>query len=619
MKLSPVAMEQVISSLSRLRITVPKTPWKFADENFYLPPESSGISGRWTSYPYQRGFISLFAGTSVYKVVVFKPKRIGYTKCLVAATVCLGVDRKQKIGIWHPVESDSRRFYKTEIIPLFDYVKVFRDALKGSHDKRNPDRTIDQINLNGSLIYFNGAKSSSNFRQITVDCVIGDEVDAFEAEVGGEGDVIELMEGRNEQSPWKKCILGSTCTVEGASIIEKEFNATDIKLMRFIPCPHCEELQHLQWENFKYEKSKDGNSAVSAWFECVACMGKIEYHHYSKADEDGVWMTDDKKIWYDDCTDSFFKCGEGYLRRVHSVGLYIWSAYSYAKTWIDLATGWIKANNAAALGDRGKLVTFINQCLARTTKESGARFSPSVFDGKIEDFDYQSLPDEIDTLTAGLDIQTGINQRVEIVVIGTSKTKKDIWIVRHEVVDGDISTGKTVDDVNGVLFDIYKRRDGKRIPIVFALMDEGDGNKTNAVRAWSQAHLKGERAEGIMKRAFRTCKGVGKGPSVHYMKWYGETPNPRAKCHHVNQVAIKDILFRKAIIKKDVEGGFHLFRNVSDEFIKQFFGERRVVHRDNGVTRVKYEPITSGQRVEALDCTVYAYAASILANASRSE
>jgi terminase, large subunit len=617
--LSLPAKTELMKSLEKLRIRIPMLPWQFADKHFYLPPESSGISGRWTSYPYQRGIINLCAGTSAYKVVFFKPRRSGFTKIIEVVIVCLGADRCRKIGVWHPRAEDSIKFQKIEIVPLFDHVKVFRDALRTSHELRNKDVTLKQINLRGSMIVFNSAMSANNSRQLTLDCVIGDEVDAFSAEVDNEGDVISLMEGRTEQSPYRKVILGSTCTVEGSSIIEREYNATEIKLRRFVPCPHCAELQILEWENFKYEKNATGTQAVNAWFVCKKCSEKIEYRHYQAMDEGGEWMSEDKTVWYDDATDSFFKCGEGYLRKVRSVGIHLWSAYSHFKTWIDLATEWIEANNAAALGDRGKLVTFINQCLSRTTKESSARFSPSVFDGKREDFDYQNIPKDVDFLTAGIDVQRGINERLEIVIVGTSKTKDDLWIIRHVVVDGDISKKVIRDEINEKLFDLYRREDGLTMQVIVALMDEGDGVKTNAVRQWSAENAHYEKAAGALKRAYRTSKGVGAGPAVHAMKWYGETPNPRAKCHHVNQTSIKDILYRKAVLPADKPGGIHLCKDIGEEWIKQFFGEKRTVERRNGKTTVKYQPISNGQAVEALDCTVYGYAAAIIAKNSRAE
>ena len=61
--------------------------------------------------------------------------------------------------------------------------------------------------------------------------------------------------------------------------------------------------------------------------------------------------------------------------------------------------------------------------------------------------------------------------------------------------------------------------------------------------------------------------------------------------------------------KQPTPGGIRLSRDLPEEWFDQIVGERRAVRYVHNRAVIEFRPRKSGQRVEALDCSVYAFAA----------
>jgi phage terminase large subunit GpA-like protein len=72
-------------AVAPLRGRVPMSGAQWADKYFYLSPESSGTEGRWRCYPYQEGWLNWMTSDDIEEVNFQKSRRVGYTKCLMAA------------------------------------------------------------------------------------------------------------------------------------------------------------------------------------------------------------------------------------------------------------------------------------------------------------------------------------------------------------------------------------------------------------------------------------------------------------------------------------------------------------------------------------------------------
>src|SRR5690606_41932001 len=62
---------------------------EWAEQHFYLSPESSYIEGRWECLPYQPAIMDCISNDDIRSVTLMKSARVGYTKIIVAA-----IDRK---------------------------------------------------------------------------------------------------------------------------------------------------------------------------------------------------------------------------------------------------------------------------------------------------------------------------------------------------------------------------------------------------------------------------------------------------------------------------------------------------------------------------------------------
>ena len=230
-----------------------------------LSRETSAQTGRFKSFAYQDGIMDSITDPTVTRVSVMKSARVGYTKILdLALGFFLHQDPCPNLVVQPRVE-DAEDYSKTEIDPMIRDTPELAE-LAGDLKARDSGNTIAKKTLrNGASIAFVGANSPGGFRRITVRNVFFDEVDGYPVSGAGmEGDQIALGIKRSETFWNRRAVIGSTPTVKGSSRIEKSFEESD-KRRYYVPCPHCEEMQVLEWggvdtaHGIKWEKDEQGN------------------------------------------------------------------------------------------------------------------------------------------------------------------------------------------------------------------------------------------------------------------------------------------------------------------------------------------------------------------------
>ena len=124
---------------------------------------------------------------------------------------------------------------------------------------------------------------------------MADEVDKWPADVDNEGPPLGLLEERMSNFSRRKLIIASTCNIKGTSNIEREYLASDQRRYH-VPCPHCHELQILEWGakaswGIKWKKSDSGAALPeTAVYVCRHCGAEIEEHHKNTMLAGGVWI-----------------------------------------------------------------------------------------------------------------------------------------------------------------------------------------------------------------------------------------------------------------------------------------------------------------------------------------
>ncbi len=174
-----------LRALQPLRTRVPLIGSKWADKHFYLSPESSGTEGRWKCYPYQVALLNWMTSDDIEEMNLQKSRRVGYTKCLLAATGCLIEQKSRNIVIWHPTDGDAKDFVTDEVDTVLRDVPIVSERLKCGVGMKSKFNTNEKKSFHGATLDIKGGKSARNFRRMTKDCAIYDETDGFDADIDG--------------------------------------------------------------------------------------------------------------------------------------------------------------------------------------------------------------------------------------------------------------------------------------------------------------------------------------------------------------------------------------------------------------------------------------------------
>ena len=127
--------------------------------------------------------------------------------------------------VWPPTALAPRN-YKQSIKPNIKESPVLKDII-ATPRSRDSGNTVLMKEFRGGVLVMTGANSAVGLRSMPVRYLFLDEVDAYPLDVDGEGDAIHLAEARTRTFARRKILLVSTPTISGASIIEREYEASD--------------------------------------------------------------------------------------------------------------------------------------------------------------------------------------------------------------------------------------------------------------------------------------------------------------------------------------------------------------------------------------------------------
>jgi len=279
-----------------------------------------------------------------------------------------------------------------------------------------------------------GANSPDSLRSDHLPYVICDEVDAFPWDVGGEGDPMTLIENRQRTFSRAKTYLVSTPTKEGQSRISQQYERSD-KRRFYVPCPHCGELQPLEWGGseaphglkFRRAPRPDGDEGpeqvVAAWYVCRECAAIIEEHEKTAMLAKGRWIAERPHI----------KHHRGY----HLNALY--APVGLGLSWVKIAQKWIDAQ-----GDTAELKAFANTYLGEVFREQGDSIENVSLISRLEIYP-ERLP--VGLTTAGVDVQ---KDRLEATIVSWA-AEEEAWVRDHLILPGETTQPEVWDELDAVL------------------------------------------------------------------------------------------------------------------------------------------------------------------------
>lgn len=580
---------------------------QYADEHFYMSSESSYTEGKWESLPFQIGILNAMGNDQISTLNLMKSARVGYTKMLMANAAYKIEHKKRNVLIYQPRDGQAKTFMKKHVETAIRDIPVWR-LLAPWMGRKHKDSTLeDKIFTNGKTLMVRGGTAAANYREISTDDVIYDELAGFDESIEHEGNATSLGDTRIELSMFPKSIRGSTPKVLGTCQIEKACSESPHYFRFNLPCPHCEELQDLKWggpeEPFgiKWRKNEKGEHDPStAYYLCEHCGCCIENNQLDDMElhPSAVWICENTGIRTGDFLD-FYDADGNDITTPPNISIHIWSAYNSLNSWAKLVTEFFKAK-----GDKEKLQTFVNTKLGQPwDNDNGERLEWEDLAKRREMYPSGKVPNWVVYLTAGIDTQ---DNRYEGRVWGWGAGKEAALIDRF-ILHGDPADQVLKDKVSERIAQSYARADGVVLNIGVVGWDSG-GHYTDDVYAMSKklglmrvipirgANVYGKPIANFPRK--RTAKGV-------YLTEVG-TDNAKELLMSMLRIA-PDVDVRKP-------GAIHFPLNEAvcdDVELQQLTSERKVPVRQNG--RIIYKWDNQKRRNEALDCFVYALAALYIA------
>lgn len=562
------------------------------DERFVLVAESSSSqAGRWKTLPYQRGIADALTDPEIEQVSILKSARVGYTKLLVGY-ICYRIEQDPcSILAVQPGLDDVRKFSKREIAPAFAAVVPHLVAPPRSRDSTN---TIEDKSYPGGFLRIVGAHSGLGFRGSTVDVAIFDEVDGYPPSAGQDGDPVDLGKKRTASADFPKHILGSTPKIKGSSRIVAAYEESD-RRVRLVPCPHCDHGQELRFGGREFDyglKWPEGRPEEAAYL-CEHCHCLIDASEQPNLDARGEWSATRPEV-------------------KHHAGFRIWAAYSPfpSASWGAIAAEFLQVKD-----DPPRLQVFSNTVLGEAweirgrapreaalmkrrepypTRETGRR------DGDEAEREAM-VPEGVVVLTSGTDVQP---DRLEVQVEGWGIGEEN-WKLEYHVLHGD----PTAEPLWEEFWELITRpRYCARGGVDYVRSSCIDsGYATQSVYAF----VKPRSTYRTFDRKLAFLWAI-KGRSGSGKVWPQKpSKNTDVPVYTVMVDAAKDVIYGRT--EKVVTPGpafIHFPLSFGEDYFRQFTAEHAQETRNKRGFPVRVYELKKGrQRNEALDTSVYAYAA----------
>lgn len=477
-----------------------------------------------------------------------------------------------------PREEDARSFSSRRIIPMIFMSPKLRQHLTSNTD----DLTKMEISLDRMTIFMSGANSPSGLAQRPIRYLFLDETDKYPVFAGKESDPIKLATERTRTFWNRKIVKCSTPTTEEGYIF-REYERSDMRKFH-VPCPFCGKRQVFTWPQVRWPEDVRDPEEVKAkrlaWYECAHCKGVITDGMKQRMLLQGEWIVEGS-------------VAEDAMSRSRA-GFWINAIYSPWLSFSDIAAEWLNSYQRPEL-----LMNFVNSWLAEPWRETLGKTRPDEIRALARPYRAGIVPDGVQALTGGVDVQ---KDHFYVVIRGWGFLQESwlILAVRLEkwehVAQVLFNTNYSTEDPNQYPFPVMRVciDTGYRTAEVYGFCREMGGR---AVPIKGRDHLGGE--------VFRPAT-IDRMPT-------GQIIPGGLKLMHLDTAYFKDKIAR--LVKNtapDAPGGWHVHQNPSDDYVKQFCGEHKVIVRDKKTRRVREEwrPVAAHAAAHYFDAEVYAAAAA---------
>lgn len=536
-------------------------------------PQMSNEPGRWRTErtPYLREIMDcLSVHSPVRRVVVQKGAQLGFTEVGLNWIGYVIANSPGMMMLVMPTMDAIKRNTRGRIDPMIESTPELKRRVPKSRVNEAGNTQASKKFRGGELV-MTGANSAAPLRSTPVQYLFLDEVDGYPLDVDKEGDPVALAIQRTATyGPSSKVLMGSTPTIADFSRIEAAYLEGD-RRRYWVPCPHCEEYQTIEWSRIKWPEGKPRE----AYMVCEHCGGVIEDHRKPTMLSRGEWRAEVE--------------GDGFTASFH-----ISSLYSPMAEWGEIAAEFI-----AAKGDPARLKTWVNTKLGETWREAEKPMEPEILLARCEDWG-EDLPPGVVLMTAGVDTQ---DDRLEAEVVGWGRGEES-WSLGYYVLTGSPAGSEVWADLDKLLATKWMHPDRGAIGISATCVDSG-GHFTGQVMAYCGLR------QSRRVWAIKGVSGQGKPP---FPRIASKSKKEKQPLYPIGVDTLKETFARRLSIERPDEytgalpGYCHFPEGRDLGWFEQLTSEQLFVTYTKGRRHQEWRP-RSGKRNEGLDCRVYSMAA----------
>lgn len=441
---------------------------EWADQNRVLTSVTSSVTGPWrTSFtPYLKEPMDVCSEGEFQHVVLMFASQTAKSECL--NNICgyfMDQDPSPQMMV-QPNEKVTKEYSQIRISPMIKASPILSKKVMDSTEEGKRKTDKDQPSMfykpyAGGYLVLASANSAPSMASKPIRVLLRDEIDRFK-DIPSEGSPMELSEQRTAAFFNKLIVDSSTPLKKGESRIEEVYERSD-KREYYVPCPHCEHMQTIDFSMVVWEKhGTDTERSKTARILCRECKGELK----GSGRADSEWL------------------GRGEWRKSAEsdiAGFYINSLYSPLTTLQEIVYKWLVAVHSR---DDEKKQTFYNLQLGLPYEDKRDAVDYEHIEKNRRTTYDAELHNDILCLTAAVDVQ---DTWLEAEIRGWSHGN-ETYGVEHKIFAGDPGQSKVWDDLDAWLVTPRYYKDGSSIVPMVTCVDSG-GHYTNEVYKFCKARI----------------------------------------------------------------------------------------------------------------------------------
>lgn len=339
--------------------------------------------GRYDSswVPYVREWMDVFVEPGVKEIAICAGAQTGKTETLMnCVRYVVACDPGPLFWVTF-AETFARSFSETRLQPSLRDCKPCAAQIPDHRDKFK----LLEMHMTDMTLNLAGANSPGQLAGRPVRYLFLDEVDKFPESTSKEAGAVDLAKVRTTTFWNRKIMVTSTPTVETGQVWQ-EWLKGDMRRY-FVPCPACEHLQHLDFQQLKWPKEKAGRGwdlrvvEEGAYYECISCGTHIDQAEKGTMVREGKWQATNPEAPPD------------------RVSFHINALYSPWRSWGSIAREFLESKDSYS-----QLQNFVNSVLAEPWTQDAEEITEEKVSNKRGGYMLGEPPDGVKLTTLAADV-----------------------------------------------------------------------------------------------------------------------------------------------------------------------------------------------------------------------